>query len=100
MKIEKLEHYSSSKDGYIWEKHPNIENIIDKINEIIDKLNERDEAKFTKHGRWINGKCSECGCDRVITKVYRDDEVVWIATYRDNYCPNCGTKMDLEEVEV
>lgn len=58
------------------------------------------EAEPVKHGRWINGKCSECACDRVITKVYRDDEVAWIATYRDNYCPNCGTKMDLEEVEV
>lgn len=56
------------------------------------------EAEPVKHGRWINGKCSECGCDRVITKVYRDDEVTWIATYRDNYCPNCGAKMDLEEV--
>lgn len=58
------------------------------------------EAEPVKHGRWINGKCSECACDRVITKVYRGDEVAWIATYRDNYCPNCGTRMDLEEVEV
>lgn len=52
------------------------------------------DAELVKHGRWINGKCSECGCDRVITKVYRDDEVAWTATYKDNYCPNCGAKMN------
>lgn len=48
MKIEKLEYYSSgitSKDGSVirWERHPNNDDIVDKINEIIDKLNERDD---------------------------------------------------------
>ena len=57
------------------------------------------DAEPIRHGRWINGKCSECGCDKVITKVYRDDEVAWTATYKDNYCPNCGSRMDLDEVE-
>ena len=51
-----------------------------------------------RHGRWINGKCSECGCDRVITKIYRGDEVIWTASYKDNYCPTCGVKMDKVEV--
>ena len=45
----------------------------------------------TRHGRWIEaekevfpsycGKCSECGKTRI----------------RENYCPNCGAKMDLED---
>ena len=45
----------------------------------------------TKHGKWLEaekgvfpsycGKCSECGVTRK----------------RENYCPNCGTKMDLED---
>lgn len=99
MKIEKLEYYSSSRDGYTFERHPNIDDITDKINEIIDKLNEKDDAKPIKHGRWKNGRCSECGCDRVIAKVYRNGELVWTATYKDNYCPNCGCKMDLDEVK-
>lgn len=51
------------------------------------------EAEPVKHGRWINGKCSECGYDRVITKVYYSDEVVWTALYKDNYCPTCGANM-------
>ena len=43
-----------------------------------------------RHGRWINhtmidghihAECSECHKVRII----------------DNYCPNCGSKMDLEE---
>lgn len=44
MRIEKLEYYSSSRDGYTFERHPNIDDITDKINEIIDKLNERDDV--------------------------------------------------------
>lgn len=49
-----------------------------------------------RHGRWINaypdiepnpmfmyGICSECGFEQGISKYL-------------NYCPNCGTKMDLE----
>ena len=45
------------------------------------------EVAPVRHGRWKRygknlGECSECG------------EVVAI---RNNYCPNCGCKMDLEE---
>ena len=46
-----------------------------------------------RHGRWLQKKhkifgnaydyvCSECGCDYALAEY--------------NYCPNCGTKMDLE----
>lgn len=39
MKIEKLESYSTSNDGYYWIRHPNQDDIVNKINEIIDYLN-------------------------------------------------------------
>lgn len=43
-----------------------------------------------KHGRWIEDEygiphCSKCGT--INNTVYK------------NYCPNCGAKMDLDEVE-
>lgn len=39
MQIEKLESYSTSDDGYYWIRHPNNDDIVNKINEIIDCLN-------------------------------------------------------------
>lgn len=48
--IEKLEYYSSgstSRDGLyvLWERHPNQEDIVEKINEIIDYINNADEER-------------------------------------------------------
>lgn len=47
------------------------------------------DVQEVRHGRWINtqypyGKCSECGCflDTVENET--------------NYCPNCGSRMDLD----
>ena len=40
--IKKLEPYNSSKstvDGYHWEWRPNLEDVINKVNEIIDAVN-------------------------------------------------------------
>lgn len=49
-----------------------------------------------KHGRWIMRGgyryCSECGKRACVT---RDSEDFWYTVGTD-YCPNCGTKMDLE----
>ena len=55
------------------------------------------EISRVRHGRWIDaypdiepnpmfmyGICSECGFEQGISKYL-------------NYCPNCGSKMDLEE---
>ena len=43
------------------------------------------------HGRWKYDlwfmTCSNCGC----CLATKDDEGQWIP---DNYCPNCGAKMD------
>lgn len=55
------------------------------------------EAEPVKHGRWIDKEdpygffdtipvCSECGHTTKMREKYR-------------YCPNCGAKMDLDEVE-
>ena len=38
-KIEKLEYYSGSSDGRNWVRHPNLDDVVDKLNEIIDLLN-------------------------------------------------------------
>ena len=48
------------------------------------------DVQEVKHGRWIrkaydNNCCSLCGWN------------VWVNTGK--YCPNCGSRMDLEEVE-
>lgn len=36
-----------------------------------------------KMGRWINNKCDKCGASR--------------PSLFDNYCPNCGAKMEVSE---
>lgn len=50
------------------------------------------------HGRWIRKKngaveCSECGCMTSI--VFSDDAYDEVKT-ENNFCYNCGAKMDLE----
>ena len=65
-----------------------------------------------RHGRWINGKCSEC-CEPAIYSswdepVYDydlDGDLVYshTETHMDfhftDYCPYCGAKLDLEDDE-
>lgn len=53
-------------------------------------------AKFpvidpVKHGKWINGDCSECGFS-----IPTDDRIDYIAEADVHYCYNCGAKMDGE----
>lgn len=100
MKIEKLEYYSSSKGGYIWERHPNIGDITDKINEIIDKLNERNNAEPVRHGKWTRDYESSWGDSRFMCSVCHCKESVPTCNGEPSiwdYCPNCGAKMDEEE---
>lgn len=48
-----------------------------------------------RHGKWVdsNGlmRCSICGKS--------PDEVIYIPCEEWNYCPNCGSRMDLEGEE-
>lgn len=45
------------------------------------------DAVPVKHGKWIDGKCDQCG----------KHAPFWsMATtyYKSNFCPHCGAKMD------
>ena len=86
--------------------HPNLEDVIEKINEIIDAVNANSlglsmpfeeyryisngkEFDSVMHGRWVSHgsyfTCSVCG-----------EEQYGIDTGR-YYCQNCGAKMDGEK---
>ena len=90
---------------------------------LLDKLKERDlclcvteqdikdapaaDVAPVRHGRWIckydptygltDITCSRCRDTRSIEGCYEgvNGESLWD---QENYCPNCGAKMDLEEV--
>ena len=57
-----------------------------KYEEALDIAIEALQQEPVKHGKWIEGelyiKCSECGYP--------------VGHLSDNYCPNCGAKMDKE----
>ena len=69
---------------------------MDEIQEDLDMLFcmlPAENVSPARHGRWLQKKhkifgnaydyvCSECGCDYALAE--------------NNYCPNCGAKMDLE----
>lgn len=42
-----------------------------------------------KHGRWLDGICTNCGVEAL---EYVDEEGDWLV-YTTDYCPNCGAKM-------
>jgi len=50
------------------------------------------DAEPVRHGKWIDGHCSLCGCD---VPAYIEDWK-WIKDMNANYCPNCGARMDRE----
>ena len=92
-KIERLEFHTGSNDGQTWIRHPNFDDVVDKVNEIIEQLNGAEQE--VQHGRWIDdndaivhGHCSVCG---------------WVAIWQETdvygmlYCPNCGSKMNGSE---
>ena len=47
-----------------------------------------------KKGKWIDGKCSECGEPKPISKVFDRGELVWDRETHINYCNNCGAEME------
>ena len=53
------------------------------------------EAEPVKHGRWIAVPSS----DMVTGKAYECSECrkMRFGSFKPNYCPNCGAKMDLED---
>lgn len=68
------------------------------------------DAIIQKHGRWEYGRCSNCQEEALSTSW---DEPIYDYDWEENlryaytethteyhltsYCPNCGTKMDLED---
>lgn len=46
-----------------------------------------------KHGRWLDGRCTNCAEEAL---EYVDEEGDWIV-YTTDYCPNCGA--DMREVK-
>lgn len=68
----------------------------DILQEMLDKLEAIPtvDVEPVQHGRWIEDhdylKCPKCG-----VMVMRDFTFFDIGDW--NFCPNCGTKMDLEE---
>lgn len=45
------------------------------------------DAVPVRHGRWIRGKCDQCGCHApfwCMASTY----------YKSGFCPDCGARMD------
>ena len=59
------------------------------IKSILFGLKAADVAEV-KHGRWIDGVCSECGFDAMYYKG------IPVQVYTD-YCPSCGARMGEED---
>ena len=51
-----------------------------------------EEMQVVRHGKWIDGYCSLCGCD---APAYIEDWT-WIKDISAKYCPMCGARMDEE----
>ena len=62
-----------------------------------------------RHGRWIDGHCSECGAEATFTtwtepvydydweeNLYYSHDEIHNEYNETNYCPSCGCRMDLE----
>ncbi len=58
------------------------------VQEVFDRMTDKDPRLVeVRHGRWINGRCSECG----------EHAPFWaLATtyYLSKFCHGCGAKMD------
>ena len=125
--IEKLESYNSSRtsiDGIHWEVRPNLEDIINKINEIIDMVNanslgfsiplaysrhsflgvdpgDTEKGEPVRHGRWIEREEWFEGEPKPRKTMGCSECGHSMYSKHDtlSYCPNCGAKMDeVEEI--
>lgn len=57
----------------------------------IETIDEQPTIEPVKHGKWINGDCSECGYP-----IPTDDRIDCIQKDEVHYCYNCGAKMEGE----
>lgn len=64
--------------------------------EDIEKLPTLDWAPI-KHGRWKDGKCTNCDFDIRCLIDGESEFERWVWDECFSYCPNCGAKMVLEE---
>lgn len=48
------------------------------------------DVRYVRHGKWIDGFCSICGCD---VPAYINDWK-WQKDMDAKYCPICGAQMD------
>lgn len=62
------------------------------IEDFEDAMNALQEPKT---GHWVDGHCSECGCD--VPAYIKDWK--WQKDMDAKYCPNCGTRMVEQESE-
>ena len=70
------------------------EDIYIKVSDAVQLLRELPPVTPTrKKGKWIDGHCSECGCD---VPAYIIDWK-WTKDMDAKYCPNCGAEMEGEE---
>lgn len=53
---------------------------------------DREVEQEPRKGHWIDGRCSECGCD---VPAYIVDWK-WKKDMDAKFCPNCGAKMESE----
>lgn len=69
----------------------------DDVNFGVDKIPSADVAPV-RHGRWIDPPWTYFGAKQYVCDQCKDDGF-WhkrVQHFKDNYCPNCGVKMDLE----
>lgn len=62
---------------------------------VIDKkVNSPDDVEIVRHGRWVPVPSS----DTVMGKAYTcsECEKMRFGSFKPNYCPHCGAKMDSE----
>lgn len=62
---------------------------LDTLIQRIDNI-PRADVRYVRHGKWIDGFCSICGCD---VPAYITDWK-WQKDMDAKYCPICGAQMD------